>query len=72
MKRWRDVSDAGSTPAAYTTYFYVGVMVSTGQTSYRGESAMLKPLGLGFTRSKKQTKIVANDDFYSENLALVA
>jgi len=42
-----------------------GVMVSTRQTSHRGESAMLKPLGLGFTRSEKQTKILANDEYFA-------
>jgi len=36
--------------------FYGGAMVSTRQTNHRGESAMLKPLGLGSPdrRSKRQ------------------
>lgn len=44
--------------------FYGGVMVSTGQTSDRGESAMRKPLGLGVP-DQKQTKINATEEAFA-------
>jgi hypothetical protein len=65
MKRWLDVSDAGSTPAASTTYFYGGVIGfdEAYESSWRIGNA--EAVRIGISRSKKQTKILANDEYYA-------